>query len=159
MSTERAVLFDTGDALFVIDQFRVYPNGIEFTVNLFLRQRDSVSFFPWKLLEPHRSTGSVPDDFLRFGVQLADGWRWSNLEWFRGMDTDEPDRVVLPLGGGGGGGRWTQRHWMWPLPPEGDLMFVSEWPAHDVPETRVSVDATILRRRASDAVILWPDSR
>lgn len=158
VSTDRAVLFDTGDALCVVDHFLVYPNGIEYTLNLFLRTADTtLSFFPWEL-EPHRATGSVPGDFLRFGVELSDGWRWSNLERFRGMDTDEPDRVLLPRGGGGGGRRWSQQHWMWPLPPDGDLTFVSEWPAHDVPETHVAINATSLKDRASEAVILWPES-
>jgi hypothetical protein len=46
---------------------------------------------------------------------------------------------------------------MWPLPPAGPLTVVSEWPAHDIPETRVVIDATELRDRAAEAEVIWPD--
>jgi hypothetical protein len=45
------------------------------------------------------------------------------------------------------------------LRPAGPLTVVGEWPAFDVPETRVVVDATELRARADEAEAIWPDQR
>jgi hypothetical protein len=35
----------------------------------------------------------------------------------------------------GGGGRWSYKFWVSPLPPEGPVTFVCEWPAFDIEET------------------------
>jgi hypothetical protein len=44
-----------------------------------------------------------------------------------------PERPTGPLllagAGAGGDRRWSQDLWLWPLPPEGRLDFVCEWPA------------------------------
>jgi len=60
--------------------------------------------------------------------------------------------------GGGGGGRWSQGYWVWPLPPEGPLAFVCEWPIADISETRTEIDSALLRDAAGDAVTVWPEN-
>jgi hypothetical protein len=47
--------------------------------------------------------------------------------------------------------------WVWPLPPAGPLAFVCEWPARQVGESRVELDARSVRQAAERAVTLWPD--
>jgi hypothetical protein len=49
-------------------------------------------------------------------------------------------------------------YWVWPLPPEGSLAFVCEWPIADIPETRTEIDSALLRDAAADAAILWPEN-
>jgi hypothetical protein len=49
-------------------------------------------------------------------------------------------------------------YWVWPLPPEGPLAFVCEWPIADIPETRTEIDSALLRDAAADAVIVWPEN-
>ena len=60
-------------------------------------------------------------------------------------------------GGGGGAGRWHQGFWMWPLPPIGPLFFVCEWPAAEIPLTRVEVDSQPLRDAAGRSRELFPN--
>lgn len=42
------------------------------------------------------------------------------------------------------------------LPPDGELLLVTEWPAEGVPETRTVFDATRLRAAAAGVVEVWP---
>jgi hypothetical protein len=46
--------------------------------------------------------------------------------------------------------------WLWALPPEGPLTFFAQWPAFDVDETSVVVDAGELRHAAEHCEVLWP---
>ena len=54
-------------------------------------------------------------------------------------------------GGGGGGDSFNTRYWMCPLPPAGPQTVANEWPAYDVPETGVVIDATQLRARPGES--------
>jgi hypothetical protein len=47
--------------------------------------------------------------------------------------------------------------WVWGLPPPGQLAFVCEWPARNIPETRVEIEAGLVLEAASRAVPIWPD--
>ena len=93
---------------------------------------------------------------LLFGVQFADGRKATNLDErmpFRMLEDPDlqPDGPVLSpsRGGGGGGGRWRHGFWVWPLPPEGPLAFVCEWPVAGIPETRTEIDSALVRDAAS----------
>ena len=159
-STQRAVLFRTDRAFLMAHRFLAYPNGIEFTFNLRLRNPDDYQHdLPWELHRLRRS-GPPPDDLLRLGMLLSDGSKWTNLssEWRPRRPDEQPEQlVVMGRGGGGGGDSYNSGYWMWPLPPAGPLTVDSEWPAYDVPETRVVVDATELRARAAEAEPIWPE--
>jgi len=48
-------------------------------------------------------------------------------------------------------------HWLWPMPPDGPLTFVAEWPKYAITETRAAVDGTRIRAAAERATNLWPD--
>jgi len=49
-------------------------------------------------------TEELPDDVLRFGFELADGRRVTNIGHFPGFE-DQPEGPILIQRGGGGGGR------------------------------------------------------
>ena len=121
-----------------------------------------------------RAGGGLPDELFRAGVQFADGSKATSLE--SGLDMpiavaygeeqtagggavvgadDEESEEQVPQGpvlmsrGGGGGQRYSQSFWLWPLPPEGSLSFVCEWPALDIALSRVDVDSALFREAAS----------
>lgn len=141
-----------------------YPEVFEFKVEIRHHDREVSDEFLW----PHglrRSAGELHPELLRLGVQFSDGRKATNVNpgsgfWPRDRDTP-PAGPILSEGGGGGGGdgaggsRWQQEYWVWPLPPEGPLAFVCEWPIADIPETRSEIDSAALRDAANEAVILW----
>ena len=156
-SAQQAVLFKTDEALLVVQQFLVYPTGVEFTFNLWLRDpAHNAPAFPWGFHGQQR-TGPLPDEFLRLGILLSNGMKWTNVDWTHPESSERPTGLhVSPRGGGGGGDKWRMGYWMWPLPPDGPMRFVSAWPAHAVEERSVTVDATELRTRATEAETIWP---
>ena len=161
LSIQRVLLCRIDDVLLQVSRFDVYRSGVEFDLELFLRSGyEEVFGLPWDI-HHHRGVGrgerGVPDDFLRFGVQLADGQAWSNLTAGVGSLFDErPDSlVVLPRSGGGDGGHWQSRYWLWPLPADGDIVFYAEWPSQNIAEISATVDGDELRQRAAEAEILW----
>jgi hypothetical protein len=149
-------------AVAVTGGIRAYPAGFGFTLSLHLRasppasSRDPYPFdaaFDWD---------QIADAFLRFGVQFADGAKATNLPRYdlHHHDDTEPIPPVLTAHGGrgGGGGRaWDADQWVWPLPPAGPLAFVCEWPARQIGESRVELDARSVRQAAERATTLWPD--
>ena len=159
-SAQKAVVFKTEDTLLVVHRFLVYPNGVEFTLSLLLRDASyELGDVPWELHgHPRRRprSDSIPDEFLRFGILFSDGTKWTNLDWRHPSPHEEPSGpVITGRGGGGGGDQWEMGYWMWPLPPEGDMTFVASWPVRDIAEQRAEVDATEIRNRADEAETIW----
>jgi len=154
---ERAVVFRTDEVALFFGHFRAYQTGVMFELNLWVREPEEDSDGPpWELHGRPRPSGS-PDTFLRFGVELADGSKWTNLDWtMRRPDVMPNGPVVVGRGGGGGGKSWSWDYWLWPLPPDGPLTFVALWPAHGVPESRSAIDGTLLRAAAETAELVWP---
>ncbi len=158
ISDLRVVVFRTDDVALILGNFRVYATGLMFELNLWSREEPDEDSYgpPWELRGRPRPADS-PDTFLRFGVELADGSKWTNLDWSMPRPDVIPNGpVVWGHGGGGGGDRWEWDYWLWPLPPDGPVTFVAFWPAHNVPESRATVDGTALRAAAGDAEVLWP---
>ena len=58
-------------------------------------------------------------------------------------------------GGGGGGGSWMQRQWLWPLPADGTLELVVEWPAVGIELTRTPVETAPIREAAARAQVVF----
>lgn len=144
-------------ALFV-HSGRAYAHGFEFALALQTKepgeQRDA------RMMRWH--PGAKFDDVLRFGVAYADGRKATVFDphpWWQDPDGNAaPDIVLMQRGGSGGGRSWDFRFWAWPLPPDGPLEFVVEWPSEGVALTRAQVDSAIVREAATRAVTLWPDS-
>ncbi len=62
---------------------------------------------------------------------------------------------MVQRGGNGSTHSWELGFWVWPLPPAGSVTFVCEWPAENVPLTRVDIDAEEINDAARRAEILW----
>lgn len=155
---DRAVVFRNEQALLTIDHLNVFPEGMQFSLNLWVRDGNELWEMPWEL---HQGRSS-PDDpeYLRLGVEFSDGAKWTNLPGILPSFEEEPKGpVVFPQGGGGGGNHWRMEHWMWPLPTPGKLTVHAAWPAYGVYETSATLDATRIIEAAANAEIIWPDSQ
>jgi hypothetical protein len=149
----------------------VYRDGFEFDIQI-RHLFDERLFDPFNnhhLCHQRRSPEEGLDPgLLRFGIQFSDGRKATNLPggmpFWRGSDTPPEGPILWPGGGGGGGvsdgrgGSYRHCFWVWPLPPEGSLAFVSEWPAADIPETRNDIDSALLLDAAADAITVWTEN-
>ena len=141
-----------------------YPNG--FTFNIVIignpmtpRPPDQYGMFPMGRGGPNRGP--------RIGFEFADGARASDtsprpsagtMMMIRAQRDEQgiPTTPVLtPQGGGGGSNNYQMRYWCFPLPPPGALDLYLEWVDHDIPETKVTLDADAIRAAAANAIILW----
>jgi hypothetical protein len=170
----------------VIESATVYPTGLEFVIDVHWRERSEEWLFPGGFEHRRRRAGGgLPDELFRAGIQFADGSKATSLESGLDMpiavaygeeqtagggavavaDDEESEEqvpqgpVLMSRGGGGGGQRYSQSFWLWPLPPEGSLSFVCEWPALDIALSRVDVDSALFREAASRSRTLWDDRR
>jgi hypothetical protein len=153
-----------------IPSLDVYPDGFEFSVEI--RHRlDEQPFDPFYGHGHHpghrrRSPEEGLDPgLLRLGVHFSDGGKATTLSpnwpFASGPDAAPVGPTLSGRGGGGSGGRgwaWHQGFWVWPLPPEGPMAFVCEWPSADIPETRTEIDSALVRGLAADALTLWPEA-
>jgi hypothetical protein len=114
----------------------------------------------WRRQQEMLSSGELPPELFRFGVEFSDGSKATTLGGhpfeFEG-DQPPPGPVLMERGGSGGGGDWEQGYWVWPLPPEGPLAFVCEWPAKGIPLTRHEIDAKVVRDSAAEVEVLWEE--
>jgi hypothetical protein len=148
-----------GLALFV-HSGAAYTHGFEFTLGLRQRRPPAENGHdPMLLWHPARRRGF--EEALRFGIAFADGRKATIFDahaWRAGLEgSTRPEIVLMQRGGGGGGTCWNFQFWVWPLPPEGPLAFVAEWPIKGVPLSRGEIDSAIVRDSAARAVTLWPD--
>jgi hypothetical protein len=154
------ILARTDQTVVAIASIQAYPAGFDFTLSLRLhtvsvREDQQLPH----LFGPVFEADPLPDEFLRFGVQFADGRKATNLDRPPyDPEGQEPDPPVLNQhGGGGGGSAWDIEHWVWPLPPAGPFAFVCEWPGRGIAESRVEIDAGLILEAAGRAVTLWPE--
>jgi hypothetical protein len=157
--TEQLILTRSAKVAMAISTITGYPTGFDFALVTVLRDEDRYGrFWHHGFHRTGRPDEPLPEELLRFGLRFADGRTATNLG--TGLPPDheaDPAGPVLMSSGGGGGGRYfSQRYWVWPLPPAGPLSFFCEWPALDVPETRVDFDAQLILDAAVRAVDLRP---
>jgi hypothetical protein len=164
----RLVLAKTSDLAVAVLGGTAYPTGFEFKLVVRSRgNRDELGDFdPLELhhrfvRRRHGGGREIPPELLRFGIEFSDGSKATNLQELWGGDPprEPPSPVLMPGGGGGGVGNWETEFWVWPLPPEGPLAFVCEWPAREIPLTRVELDAALVRDAAAQAEVLWEPDR
>jgi hypothetical protein len=139
---------------------QAYPAGFSFALHLRLRNLSAREErqLPYLLDRADLDDDPLADDYLRFGVQFADGRKATTLDRPpHDPEGQEPDRPVLREHGGGGGGAWWDiEYWVWPLPPAGPFAFVCGWPARGIAESRVEIDAGTILEATERAVTLWP---
>jgi hypothetical protein len=159
----RLVLGRTADLAVAIPGATAYRNGFGFDLAIRRAATEADAFGLDRTLHWFGREGSPPPEVLRVGVQFADGQKATSLDnWWDYFDPQDPQQAppsgpVLLLHGGRGGERVRdQSYWVWPLPPDGPLAFVVEWPALGVPLTQARVDAALIRQAAAQDEGLWP---
>jgi len=149
-------------AAVVVRGIVAYPDGFNFTLEACLHRSVKLG----RRRRPFHASGRWDDDggplgdeVLRFGISWPDGGRATNLDyWGRGWaDATEPAHGMEEGSGGGSDRHYSWEYWAWPLPAEGPLQFVCEWPAYQIPETFAAVDGEVLNEAASRAFPIWPD--
>lgn len=145
----------------------VYPEGFEFDIEIRHRlSGDFVDPFHFYVGRKRSRAEDLDPELLRVGIAFADGGKATTLDpgrphpyTMREAPVAKPEGPILSSrGSGGGGGRWQQGFWVWPLPPEGPLTFVCEWPAADIPESRGEIDSALVREASAQAPLLWSDA-
>jgi len=136
-----------------------YSSGLQLHVELRRRtEPDDLDVMHAHMRRRHARGGEIAPEVLRFGVQLADGRKATNLDlrpWSLGEEPAGP--LLVERGGGGGGRAWSFGYWLWPLPPPGTLTVAVEWPAAGVQLTTHGLDAAPLLEAAARSHPLWPD--
>jgi hypothetical protein len=145
-----------------VTRLGAYPVGFEFDLVVLASDADEDPLDPMifgPVRRPGRRHADARRDMLRFGIQFADGTKVTNLADRMAWQGDEAPKapVLRSSGGHAGGGEWSQRIWVWPLPPPGQLAFVCEWPAAGVELTRVDVDAQLLIEAAARSTRIFED--
>ena len=150
------VLARGGEAAVGLSGLAAYPNGFTFTVTAVLRKEDRRGrVFRLGFHRDYFDDEPLSDEFLRLGVQFADGSAATNLgRTVLPPDAEPAAPLLMQDGGGGGGRRYDMGYWVWPLPPSGPVTFVCEWPAYGIPETRIVVDGGLILAAAERAITL-----
>jgi len=158
------VVARTSDIVIAVVGVVAYPQGFEFSC--LIRHRlglEGTGLMHGGGRSPGRpgTTSGLSDEQFRIGVQFADGTKATNVAGIGrrhapGAGEPPSGAVMMPMGGGGGGQSWSQRMWVWPLPPPGSLSFVAEWPSEGVELSRVDIDADSIRSAADGVEVLWP---
>jgi hypothetical protein len=156
------VLATSDEQAVVVGQIKCYPSGFGFELESVSRYEIEPDDDPrlWAMdLYPHRRREVTPA-MLRFGIEYSNGKKATTLDlpdsktpFDRRGDDSGPQ--LAQGGGGGGGGYWSQKFWVWPLPPEGPVTFACEWPAFGIEETLRRIDGARFRRAASKAEPLF----
>lgn len=123
-----------------VTHLAAYPDRFSFTVHTFLHRS-----VPGRRPGPHRE--------LRVGLVWPDGGKA-----IAGQFPDEQATHGILPGGGGADDRSTRNDYTaWPLPTEGEVRIVVEWPERGIPETSAAVDAAVLAEAAAQARPIWPE--
>lgn len=142
---------------------RVFSDGIELLIERHLR-RGSIDEGDWRqvhgMFAEHWGRGALAPDRLRWGLVLGDGTRLFAEDRFGAPFDADPDRHTMRVNGGSGSGdddRYTMRNplWVHPLPPEGPLELVVQWPAFGIGESRVVLDGGRIAALAPSVKPLW----
>jgi len=144
----------TDEVVIYLSGFWVFPAGFETQVRVVARDEES-EFDPFGFDYAYEAeqNGEIPPGQLRIGFEFADGLKVTNTgadfasEWPPGLEQPTSPKMS-DTGGRGGrdreGGSWGEGFWVWPLPPAGQLVFVCQWPAAEIPLTRFELDAGVI---------------
>lgn len=154
---DRRVIARTDRLVVVLTNIDAFPTGAMLRLRVMGRRPDDMSESDWwdfhETVMGHRrrpaSPEGIPDEFLRVGVEFADGRKATNIG--QGFNPDPrlalrtPAMPSLHQLGGGGLGRPRSfvaglNMWLWPLPPAETFDLVIEWPAYGIPVTRIPIE-------------------
>ena len=152
-------IVETNEAAIFASGFVAFQMGVKFEVRSVSRKPELRPIRPSLPFLMEERPSELPAEFVRFGVLLSDGSTATNVTPMRPDSWEEPDPpVLMAIGGGGSDHTSNMRFWLWPLPPEGLLTFVVEWPQYGIPETRASIEAEVIRSAATRARAIWDES-
>jgi len=155
------LLAHNDEAAVAISELRAYPAGFSFMVSVVLRQDDGSDVLGdlTRRMHSRHGSGELPAEFLRLGIEFADGAVASNIGGrIPVSDQATPEApLLMPDSGGGGDRRYDMNYWVWPLPPDGPVTFVCAWPVVGIGESSATVDAAVIHAAAARAVMLWPE--
>lgn len=154
------LVIHTDQVAVTIGPIRTYPTGFEFTIDAHLRRGVDLRRLIDTGTGPHPPAPDRGPQALRMNLEYADGRRGdSAAPWPNPDDDVESDRLVM-AGGGADGSQynWHSRYWVHPLPSSGPVRFHIAWPAHDIAETHVEIDGSLIREAATRAITLWPSA-
>jgi hypothetical protein len=151
-----------------VTRLAAFPAGFEFDLELLTRERMRLAG-RFDLIDRGDEPGSEPPpEVVRFGIEFSDGRRTTSLGGMTSgatyglvadADDDAPDprtEIMMNPGGGGGGERRSyETYWVWPLPPDGPVRFVCEWPEFGIAESSVEIDGSTIRGAADRATPVW----
>ncbi len=157
------------DAAVAVRRITAFDDGFQLDLVAWLRRqargRRRRRFHREILLSAHGpfdvrdDDGGVVAELVRFGVQFPDGAEATNLggAWMPSHDATEPMHGLESRGGSSSDSETEQTFWIWPIPKEGGVDLVCEWPAHNIVESRLTIDGDSLRAAASRSVPVWSD--
>lgn len=172
------VLGRSESTVVLLTGFRAFPTGLAMTLGVRLRGRVRHRDLHTEVFDgpyAHGRNAGWQAGRLKWGFELADGWRVTNVDpppWeeqphrdhSRPRSSDDwtwvPDHPVLVSRGGGGGTRSVDRdYWLWPLPPAGRLRIVCQWPDQGIETTMHDLDAQPFLDAAARSQSVWPEAR
>jgi hypothetical protein len=122
---------------------------------------DLAQYLPFPHARPNTVEGI--ERLPRVGIEFADGRTATNLDYLATSST-EPDAgnpVLFPgTGGGGGGGTegysYMRQHlYLWPVPIDGDISLIVDWPHRRMAESRTVLNGDEIRSAAAAAIDVW----
>ena len=145
------VLARGDDAVVAVRGTTAYSDGLLLTVAVLFADEQRAEDLELSVQEYGRSPGR-----LRLGAVYADGRSATT-------GTHEAPGLVPPPSGAAlvqqrsrtSALQWEAEHWLWPLPPPGELVLACRWPDRGIEETTVNVDAGPLLRAAATSTHVW----
>lgn len=164
------VLARTEYVAIILTALAVHSDGLEFRLQRRLRRHDLSMTEWWEIADVfmEHSPGARAESAkrLRYGLVLGDGTKVVESP-FAGRAPEATDGAaddppsLTRRGSGGGGGTQTyemqETLWLWPTPPDGRIEVVVQWPAVDIDETHVWVDASTLSAVRGQVRPVWDD--
>ncbi len=138
-------------AAVVVQQALVYSEGMTLSVDAISPDEELLDA---QFGLHRRRRDGLPAEFMRLGVEYADGTKATNLHDFGGRLDDAPKALLMRESGSGGRGRTTWRFWLWPLPKDNPFHFVCEWPGAQIPLTRTPLDVGLILAAAENSQAL-----
>lgn len=160
---EPCVLARTEQLALVFRGADVYRDGVELRVDRVLR-REETALEEWTTMTSlfmEHGVGGVGGR-LRFGVVLPDGTAVLEGRPWDGADGGSTGPTLTRRGGGGGGGGRTYAGhdglWLHPLPQDGPLELVFQWPDLGIAETHVVIELPGLTEAAERVIPVWGEA-
>ncbi len=159
------------DAIVLLSPIRAYRTGFSIDLVSQVREPDPMlahTMFGGMHGGMPSADGGLPDSLLRVALAFSDGTTTSTLEMMgpppppgsesaHGPEGAPSARTMMMSGGNSSGDTFSFHYWCWPLPPEGAIRVICEWPQFGIERQVTELDAGPILEAASRAEQLWDD--